>query len=234
MNWPTDVNPVEAGYIITFGDGRNAKEFVTQTGLIALSDEKFGEGEWWVRAELPTADEVKLIRAMLRLSEDSELVVVRGVLETNSGAKFVNFGTTTKANLKGFISFSDYPIEMASTRALNRTMRIAVGAPASVDELYDRNDPTARFGKTSNSGEPSNFGEPPRQNNQPQQEKPDPNKGRAGNPNKPATQGQLTALKNIVDNPKTNPALALSIETALENGSVSDADVQGFFSELNK
>ena len=51
---------------------------------------------------------------------------------------FVDYGTTTPKNLKGFGRFSDYPLEMATRRATNRTMRLATATwMCSVDEIKE-------------------------------------------------------------------------------------------------
>ena len=69
-----------------------------------------------VRPEIPTVDEVMQIRQMMGLDTGDPLVVIRGVVETDRGA-FVDYGTTSPKNLKGFVKFSDYPLEMACRRA---------------------------------------------------------------------------------------------------------------------
>ena len=68
------------------------------------------------------------------LQDTDPLVVMRGVVETEKGM-FIDYGTTSPKNLKGFIKFSDYPLEMACRRATNRAMRTATRAGTSIDEI---------------------------------------------------------------------------------------------------
>ena len=72
----------------------------------------------------------------MRLPDDAELLILRGVFEVPSkGLIFTQLGTARPNTLKGFIKWDAYPVEMAATRCVNRATRFAVGAPVSKDEL---------------------------------------------------------------------------------------------------
>ena len=114
------------------------KRYVTTEGLLYLMGDQYKK--YSVRPEIPTVDEVMQIRQMMGLDTGDPLVVIRGVVETDRGA-FVDYGTTSPKNLKGFVKFSDYPLEMACRRATNRAMRIATGAGTSIDEIDTEVEP---------------------------------------------------------------------------------------------
>ena len=88
---------------------------------------------------------------MMGLKDEEPLVVMRGEVWVDGLARpFVDYGTTTPKNLKGFVRFSDYPLEMATRRATNRAMRLATATGmCSVDELQV----TADAAQTSESVE---------------------------------------------------------------------------------
>ena len=122
------VDPIIMGFEIVLQD----KRYVTTEGLLYLMGDQYKK--YSVRPELPTVEEVMQIRQMMGLDTGDPLVVIRGVVETDRGT-FVDYGTTSPKNLKGFVKFSDYPLEMACRRATNRAMRIATGAGTSIDEI---------------------------------------------------------------------------------------------------
>ena len=122
------IDPIVMGFEIDL----QGKRYVTTEGLLYLMGDQYKK--YSVRPELPTVDEVMQIRQMMGLDTGDPLVVIRGVVETDRGT-FVDYGTTSPKNLKGFVKFSDYPLEMACRRATNRAMRIATGAGTSIDEI---------------------------------------------------------------------------------------------------
>ena len=91
---------------------------------------------------MPTKEEYALLRQMMGLKDEEPLVVMRGEVWVDGLARpFVDYGTTTPKNLKGFVRFSDYPLEMATRRATNRAMRLATATGmCSVDELQVATD----------------------------------------------------------------------------------------------
>ena len=135
-------DPVAMGFEIDL----QGKRYVTTEGLLYLMGDQYKK--YSVRPEIPTVDEVMQIRQMMGLDTGDPLVVIRGVVETDRGI-FVDYGTTSPKNLKGFVKFSDYPLEMACRRATNRAMRIATGAGTSIDEIDTEVEPESCFSAAS-------------------------------------------------------------------------------------
>ena len=132
--WPDDIDPFKMGWMAELR--QDGGECITQQGLIFLTNEAFGQGKWSTRVEILTTEEAILLRAMMKIPDDDGMVILRGILDVpEAGLIFTQYGTCSKKTLKGFIKFDVYPIEMASTRAVNRAMRFAVGAPVSRDEV---------------------------------------------------------------------------------------------------
>ena len=128
MNKFEGIDPIAMGFEIDL----QGKRYVTTEGLLYLMGDQYIK--YSVRPELPTVEEVSQIRQMMGLEDTDALVVMRGVVETEKGT-FVDYGTTTKKNLKGYVTFATYPLEMACRRATNRAMRMATGAGTSIDEI---------------------------------------------------------------------------------------------------
>ena len=102
---------------------------------------------------MPSKEEYALLRRMMGLKDEEPLVVMRGEVWVEGLARpFVDYGTTTPKNLKGFVRFSDYPLEMATRRATNRAMRLATATGmCSVDELQVATDAASDVGEEYNS-----------------------------------------------------------------------------------
>lgn len=108
------------------------KPCVLTGGLLYKMEKKFGD-KYTVKAVLPPPEHVELFKDMMGV--DGPLVVIKGVVETEHGT-FEDWGTASPRNLKGFVKFEDYGVEMASRRATNRAMRLATNIGlTSVDEL---------------------------------------------------------------------------------------------------
>ena len=101
--------------------------------------QKYGPGKFAVQALIPSPEEYALLRRMMGLKEEDPLVVVRGeVWIEGFDRPFVDYGTATPNNLRGFVRFADYPLEMATRRATNRAMRLATATGmCSVDEVKE-------------------------------------------------------------------------------------------------
>lgn len=111
--------------------------YITSSGLQFKMLQQYKPGKFAVEALIPSREEYTLLRRMMGLKEEDPLVVMRGeVWIEGFDRPFVDYGTATPNNLKGFITFSDYPLEMATRRATNRAMRLATATGmCSVDEM---------------------------------------------------------------------------------------------------
>ena len=111
--------------------------YITSSGLQFKMLQQYKPGKFAVEALIPSQEEYALLRRMMGLKEENPLVVMRGeVWIEGFDRPFVDYGTATPNNLKGFITFSDYPLEMATRRATNRAMRLATATGmCSVDEI---------------------------------------------------------------------------------------------------
>lgn len=111
--------------------------YITSAGLQYKMLQTYKVGKFAVQAVMPSKEEYALLRRMMGLKDEEPLVVMRGEVWVDGLARpFVDYGTTTPKNLKGFVRFSDYPLEMATRRATNRAMRLATATGmCSVDEL---------------------------------------------------------------------------------------------------
>lgn len=140
-------------FVVFVGD----QPYITGAGLQWRMLEKYGPGKFAVQTLMPTLDEYNLLRRMMGLKEEDPLVVMRGeVWITGFDRPFVDYGTASPHNLKGFVKFSDYPLEMACRRASNRAMRLATATGmCSVDEIKEGGEVT---GQTPENGKAS--GEP--------------------------------------------------------------------------
>ena len=116
--------------------------YITSAGLQYKMLQTYKAGKFAVQAVMPTKEEYALLRQMMGLKDEEPLVVMRGEVWVDGLARpFVDYGTTTPKNLKGFVRFSDYPLEMATRRATNRAMRLATATGmCSVDELQVATD----------------------------------------------------------------------------------------------
>ena len=111
--------------------------YITSAGLQCKMLQTYKAGKFAVQALMPSKEEYALLRRMMGLKDEEPLVVMRGeVWVEGLDRPFVDYGTTTPKNLKGFVRFSDYPLEMATRRATNRAMRLATATGmCSVDEI---------------------------------------------------------------------------------------------------
>ncbi|MCY3679758.1 MAG: hypothetical protein OXH16_00060 [Gemmatimonadetes bacterium] len=116
--------------------------YITSAGLQYKMLQTYKAGKFAVQAVMPSKEEYALLRRMMGLKDEEPLVVMRGEVWVDGLARpFVDYGTTTPKNLKGFVRFSDYPLEMATRRATNRAMRLATATGmCSVDELQVATD----------------------------------------------------------------------------------------------
>ena len=113
--------------------------YITSAGLQFKMLQKYKPGKFAVQALIPSQEEYALLRRMMGLKDEEPLVVMRGeVWVEGFDRPFVDYGTATPKNLKGFVRFSDYPLEMATRRATNRAMRLATATGmCSVDEIKE-------------------------------------------------------------------------------------------------
>ncbi len=127
--------------------------YITSAGLQYKMLQTYKAGKFAVQAVMPSKEEYALLRRMMGLKDEEPLVVMRGEVWVEGLARpFVDYGTTTPKNLKGFVRFSDYPLEMATRRATNRAMRLATATGmCSVDELQVATDAASDVGEEYNS-----------------------------------------------------------------------------------
>ncbi len=113
------------------------ESYITSAGLQYKMLQTYKAGKFAVQSVMPSKEEYALLRRMMGLKDEEPLVVMRGEVWIEGLARpFVDYGTTTPKNLKGFVRFSDYPLEMATRRATNRAMRLATATGmCSVDEI---------------------------------------------------------------------------------------------------
>lgn len=113
--------------------------YITSSGLQYKMLQTYKAGKFAVQAIMPSKEEYALLRRMMGLKDEEPLVVMRGEVWVEGFERpFVDYGTTTPKNLKGFVRFSDYPLEMATRRATNRAMRLATATGmCSVDEIKE-------------------------------------------------------------------------------------------------
>ena len=113
--------------------------YITSSGLQYKMLQTYKAGKFAVQSIMPSKEEYALLRSMMGLKDEEPLVVMRGEVWVEGFERpFVDYGTTTPKNLRGFVRFSDYPLEMATRRATNRAMRLATATGmCSVDEIKE-------------------------------------------------------------------------------------------------
>jgi len=133
----TEFPGVPTGKVDEFVVTIQGEPYITASGLQWKMMDQYGVGKFAVAGLIPSVEEYDLLRRMMNLDDDDPLVVVRGEVWIKGFDKpFVDYGTASKRNLKGFVKFSEYPLEMATRRATNRAMRLATATGlCSVDEI---------------------------------------------------------------------------------------------------
>ena len=224
MKWPEWVkNPKESRYVVDM----QGKDYVTKSGLSVLCNEMFGPGMWSVWSENPTPDEIESLRKQMGMKPEEPVVILKGLLEAikiiegqTVRVRFSDFGTAHRKNLQGFVPFDKYSLEMASTRATNRVMRLPTGAPTSVDELPGESVKSGVSGESSTP--PDGWSEsPPRYT---------PNQGDQEKAN-PATDKQKNALINMARNLPDGDELKAEVEE--KKDSMTFQEAQRFFTRFN-
>jgi hypothetical protein len=165
--------------------------YITSAGLQYKMLQTYKAGKFAVQAVMPTKEEYALLRQMMGLKDEEPLVVMRGEVWVDGLARpFVDYGTTTPKNLKGFVRFSDYPLEMATRRATNRAMRLATATGmCSVDELQVATDATQTDGDVEAMHNGSS-----------------------------ATQSQIDLIKNLGRSPRLTERERERLKTQIEDG----------------
>ena len=123
----------------------NDEPYITSSGLQYKMLQTYKAGKFAVQSVMPSQEEYALLRRMMGLKDEDPLVVMRGEVWIEGFERpFVDYGTTTPKNLRGFVRFTDYPLEMATRRATNRAMRLATATGlCSIDEVKE---PTSEQG----------------------------------------------------------------------------------------
>ena len=117
----------------------NDEPYITSSGLQYKMLQTYKAGKFAVQAVMPSQEEYALLRRMMGLKDEDPLVVMRGEVWIEGFERpFIDYGTTTPKNLRGFVRFTDYPLEMATRRATNRAMRLATATGlCSLDEVKE-------------------------------------------------------------------------------------------------
>lgn len=117
----------------------NDEPYITSSGLQYKMLQAYKAGKFAVQAIMPSQEEYALLRRMMGLKDEEPLVVMRGEVWIEGFERpFIDYGTTTPKNLRGFVRFTDYPLEMATRRATNRAMRLATATGlCSLDEVKE-------------------------------------------------------------------------------------------------
>ena len=120
-------------FVVFIGDA----PYINAAGLQFKMQLQYGQGKFAVQSVMPTREEYALIRDMLGLELDAPLCVMRGEVWIEGFERpFVDYGTGCPNNMKGFIKFSAYALEMTCRRATNRAMRLATHTQmCSIDEI---------------------------------------------------------------------------------------------------
>lgn len=117
----------------------NDEPYITSSGLQYKMLQTYKAGKFAVQSVMPSQEEYALLRRMMGLKDEEPLVVMRGEVWIEGFERpFIDYGTTTPKNLRGFVRFTDYPLEMATRRATNRAMRLATATGlCSIDEVKE-------------------------------------------------------------------------------------------------
>ena len=163
--------------------------YITSSGLQFKMLQTYKAGKFAVQALIPSQEEYALLRRMMGLKDEDPLVVMRGEVWVEGFERpFVDYGTATPKNLKGFVRFSDYPLEMATRRATNRAMRLATATGmCSVDEIKEPEGQDRASPAQSRSTEQ-------------------------------ATQGQIDLIKSLGRSPLLTESERVRLETQLQEG----------------
>lgn len=186
--------------------------YITSAGLQYKMLQTYKPGKFAVQAVMPSKEEYALLRRMMGLKDEEPLVVMRGEVWVDGLARpFVDYGTTTPKNLKGFVRFSDYPLEMATRRATNRAMRLATATGmCSVDELQVATDAAQTNGvqradaqvRLNGSVKSADNGDNHRNHSSSSQ----------------ATQSQIDLIKNLGRSPRLTERERERLKTQIEGG----------------
>lgn len=170
------------------------RPYITGAGLQWKMLETYGAGKFAIQSTIPCEQEYTLLCRMMGLADNDPLVVVKGEVWVEGFERpFTDFGTASPKNLKGFVKFSDYPLEMAVRRATNRAMRLATATGlCSVDEIDT--DAPLQIAGSEQSDPPASTRKPAPPQGQPQKQA-QPAQQQAVDPDAPI--GQENAQKLI-------------------------------------
>lgn len=132
---PTGFNELIASqhYLMTTDTAGKPQLYIKTPGLLHKLEAKSG-GKAIVQAEIPTEEEERRMRKMMGVEEKEACVIMKGVVYMpNIDKPFINFGS---ARLKD--TRNGKLLEMATTRATNRAIRLATNCGfTSVEELTE-------------------------------------------------------------------------------------------------
>ena len=203
------------------------KEYLTHEGLKSCLDDRWGKENYAVQVHLPTTpEENRVIRDMLGIEPGVPYVVARGEVYVRGIDKpFINFGSAHEGSLSGYVGL-EAVVEMASTRAANRAMRLAAGASlASVDELPDggyspgqqQQAQQQQRLQSSRSGLFKPGPHPPQNDKRPQQRPPAAQQSQQSGGPKLATDKQRNLLRYLVKSDKLSDTQRVNLQTAIDN-----------------
>jgi len=132
---------IKQAFMVSVDKKGNPLFYVKRPGLLIFMEEKFRKrkAKYSMKAVPPDPAEEERIRRMLRIADDEPFVVMKGIVEIEyeNGKKevFVDYGTASPKDC-----YHHKLLEMASTRATNRAMRMATSLGfTSVEELPEEN-----------------------------------------------------------------------------------------------
>lgn len=115
-----------------FLKNKAGKFFICRAGLLYKMDKK--HKDYSCTVSFPALEEVQLIRMSLGIPNTKAFVVMKATITLSSGAFYTDYGTASFENCDNH----NHLVEMASTRASNRAMRMAcVMGFTSVEEMEE-------------------------------------------------------------------------------------------------
>lgn len=118
--------------------------FIKKPGLLNKLEQKFGKNGTSVYSEIPSEEEVAQIRKMSGVPAEYPVAVMKGIIEVlkdgkPTGQKYTSYGTATYFNCSNKTVY----IEMAETRGILRSARLATNCGWTCVEEVTDSEPTA-------------------------------------------------------------------------------------------
>jgi len=131
---------ITQAFNVTYDKEGNPRFYVNRTGLLIFMEKKFRakKAKYSMWPEFLSPEEEERIRKALRIPDDEPFIAMKGIVEITypDGTKerFEDIGTASAKDC-----YHNRLVEMASTRATNRAMRLATSLGfTSVEELPEQ------------------------------------------------------------------------------------------------